>query len=355
MNWIKKNPAQFGLAIVAIALLASAVLLYADYSKFPTIFEESRRTPSPNKEVPKVDTAALDDAGKAVMTPEAWVPAKGRLFASKLYVAKEGQLKRPDVGGESFNPPVSNAWLLKYGLDLLNPGVLAEDPDRDGFNNRLEWDGMDGISHLSEIAPFGPVNGPDGKPLPDDSTDPTKADKHPPYHTRLSLARVVNIPFRLRFMSYDVNPKNPNDITVAVNTVDRGGRTYFLPIKPAEPKEADIPNTKFRVEKFEKKEAPGDDGTKKDVSELTVINKDTGTPLNLPLNTIVDSPDSYVVIHYAWVQPGQPATPDINKQKGQEFTIPPESDKRYKVIDIRADEVDIQLPSGEKRTLRKGK
>jgi hypothetical protein len=77
--------------------------------------------------------------------------------------------------------------------------------------------------------------------------------------------------------------------------------------------------------------------------------------LVLPLNKVVDSPDSYVVIHYAWAKPGEQPIPDINKQKGQTFTIPPENDKLYKVIDIRPDEVDIQLPSGQKLILRKGK
>jgi hypothetical protein len=350
MNWIKKNPAQFALAVISVAMLASAYFLYAGYGEFPTVFESSQRAPSPNKEVPPLDTATIDAAGKAVTNPSTWTPSKSRLFTGKLYVAKEGQLKRPDVGGEPFNPPVDNQWLLKYGLDLLNPATLAEDPDRDGFSTRLEWDGMDAVSHMSETPPYGPVNGTDGKPLPDDSTSPIDADKHPPYHTRLSLVKVVNIPFRLRFMSYDVNPRNPQDVTVAINTVDRGGRTHFLEMGK------DIPNSKFKIEKFEKKEAPGADGTKLDVSELTVRNKDNQELLALPLNRVVDSPDSYVVIHYAWALPGAQPIEDINKQKGQTFKIPPDDKTEYKVIDIKPDTVEIQpLPSGEKLTLRKAK
>jgi hypothetical protein len=61
------------------------------------------------------------------------------------------------------------------------------------------------------------------------------------------------------------------------------------------------------------------------------------------------------VIHYAWTPPGGQPAPEIKKQKGQTFTIPPENDKTYKVIDIKPEGVDIQLPSGEKRTLRKEK
>jgi hypothetical protein len=350
MNWIKKNPAQFALAIVSILLLASAYFLYAGASGFQEEFADSQRAPSPNKEVPAVDTAAIDTAKEAVTAPDVWTPSKSRLFAGKLYVAKEGQLKRPDIeGGEPFNPPISNGWLLKYGLDLLNPAVPAEDPDRDGFSTRLEWDGMDAQTHLSETPPYGPASSADGKPLPDDSTNPIEAGSHPPYHTRLSLGQVVNIPFRLRFMSYDVNPRKPEDVTVAINTVDRGGRTHFLEVG------ADIPASKFKIQKFEKKEAPGADGTKNDVSELTVLNKDNQEPLVLVLNRIVDSPDSYVVLHYAWAPAGGQPIEDIKKPKGGTFTIPPENDKVYKVIDIKPESVEIQLPSGEKVTLRKGK
>ena len=83
MNWIKKNPAQFALAVVAVALLGSAYLLYADYSKFPEVFEESQRTPSPNKEVPALDMAGIEAAKEAVAAPDVWTPSKSRLFAGK--------------------------------------------------------------------------------------------------------------------------------------------------------------------------------------------------------------------------------------------------------------------------------
>ena len=150
-------------------------------------------------------------------------------------------------------------------------------------------------------------------------------------------------------MTYDINPRNPKDVTVSVNTIDRGGRTQFLEMG------TDIRDTKFKIESFAKKEAPGADGTKKDVSELTILNKESGERLILPLNQVVDSPESYVVLKYMWALPGEKEPDPINKQKGQTFTIPPENEKVYKVIDIRPDEVDIQLPSGQKLTLRKGK
>jgi hypothetical protein len=353
MDWIKKNPAQFGLAIVSVGVVASAFYLYTQVSAFPDRFESANREPSRNKEIPAIDTAEIDEATKSVAGGDRWTLAKGRLFTSKLYVIKGGQLRRPDTGGEPFNPPISNEWLLKYDLDLLNPGVKDEDPDRDGFSNLLEWNGADGLSHMTSTVPpegpYGPVSGPDGKPLPADQTDPIDPKSFPPYHTRLVLKEVVNVPFRLRFMSYDVNKNDPKDVTVFINPIDRGNRTQVLQLGQ------DIAGTKFKTESFVAKEGPGADGTKVDVSEVTVVNKDSGEKIVLPLNKVVDSPESYVVIEYLWVAPGGTKTPDIKKQKRQKFNIPPEADKAYTVLDIRPAEVDIELPSGQKLTLRKGK
>ena len=71
----------------------------------------------------------------------------------------------------------------------------------------------------------------------------------------------------LRFMSYDINPKNPKDITVSIND---GHRTQFVEVGSR------IPKTDFQVQKFERKTRPRTDGTgDEDVSELTLINVET--------------------------------------------------------------------------------
>jgi hypothetical protein len=242
-----------------------------------------------------------------------------------------------------FHPPVENKWLDQYGLDLLSETVLKEDPDQDGFTTLEEWNGLDGLSHLDENGQR--VIGADGKPLPADMTNPIDPKSHPPYHLKLELVKIVYIPFRLRFMSYDINPKKKEDITVQINTVDRGNKTLFLTIG------ADIPNTKFKIDSFNQNEVPGKDGTKKDASELTVVNKETGVKVVLPLGQVVDSPDSYAILRYKWVQPGGKPTEDFSKARGQTFTLPPELDKTYKLLEIRGQDAEIELPGGEKKIL----
>lgn len=348
MDWIKKNPAKFALLAVSLLTLVAAFFLYQNVTSIDSSFEAMRAVPPPRGKVEKLSTEAIDAAQKALTTPVMWQPkdGSGSLLVSPLYVLMDGKLVKLGLKGQSFNPPISNDWLQKYGLDVLNKAVPDEDPDSDGFSTRLEWDGMDALSHLDMSGSGAPVAGADGQPLPDDATDPTDPKSHPPYHTRLQLAKVVNIPFLLKFMTADVNPKDPKDVTVAINTISVGNRTKFVKVGE------DIPGTKFKTESYQPKEIPGQDGTKKDVSELTIINKETGAKVILIKGVVVDSPDSYAVFRYLWVAPvGQP-TPDIPKRRGDTFSFPPETDKIYKVIDIKADEAVVEMPGGEKRTFK---
>ncbi len=356
MDWIKKNPAQLALTVIALAILASSYLLWQNISGFAENFTGGRYSPTLAKGIPPLDVKAIDDAGKSIKAPAIWNfdAAGGLLFVSDVYVKDGTSIKKPE--GEVFQPPVPNDWLKKYGLNYLDPGVLQEDPDKDGFNTLLEFMGMDATSHLTTQPPYKqPVMGADGKALPDDSTSPIDAKSHPPYHTRLTLAPlpngdlgIVNIPFRLKFMSVDINPRDAKDITFQVNTIDKGARTRFVPIGQM------IPETPYKATKFEKKERPGKDGTVDDISEMTIVNPVTGKVVVLPMGLVVDSPESFVSLRYLWVAPGGQPTPDMNKKKDDTFTLPPESDKIYKVVDIKAapadksrpGEVTILLPTG---------
>ena len=343
MDWIKKNPAQLTLAVVAIVALTATILLWTNVSAFDSKFEATRTPSGSNAPVEKLNTEALDAAGKAMETPVKWEPAKdaGKLFVSKLYVLHGGKLEQSV--GKMFHPPVPNDWLNKYGLNVLSASVLNEDPDGDGFTTLEEFMGLDGLSHLDVNGE--PVMGADGQPLPADSTDPIKADSHPPYHTKLELVRIVYVAFRLQLMSYDLDPKNPAKTTVAINTIDRGRRTQFLEIGQ------DIAGTNFKVESFQQKEVPGADGTTRDASEVTVVNKETGEKVVIPLKQIVDSPDSYGIFRYKWLKPGIKETPNFPKRRGETFTLPPDTDKTYKLIEIKGRDAIIELPDGTKKIL----
>ena len=347
MNWIKKNPAKFSLIVTAVLAIASSAFLVMRVSAYDENFE-AKRAPAPSKAaVEKLNTTPIDDTQKAISEPAKWVPTEsmGSLLVSQLFVLKDDKLIKPDK--ESFNPPVPNKWLKGFGLDFLSKAVLDEDPDKDGFTTRQEWNGKDTVSHLDENGQ--PVMGPDGKPLPDDSTDPKDPKSHPPYHTRLELAKVVYIPFRLKMQAYDINPRKPTDITAQINAIDRGRKTLFITVGE------DIPGTKFKTKSFKKIELPGKDGTVDDASELTIVNKESGEEIIMPYGKEVDSPDSHAVFRYLWVAPGGAKTPDFPVIKNKTFHVPPEIDKDYKLIDIKGKEAVVELPGGEKKTFVEAK
>ncbi len=193
--------------------------------------------------------------------------------------------------------------------------------------------------------------------IPEPKTDPADPKSHPPYHTRLSLKKVVNKPFRLLLMSYDTNKAGKVE-SVQVTTTNRSGIFFSVPLGEH------IPDTRFQTVSFEKKEAPDVDNTKKDVSELTIINKETKEKLVLVLGVVRDSPEispeSFIVLQYLWVGPDGWKTPDMNLKKGATFKLLPELKTTYKVTEIKAPnpkngqlgEAQIQLPNGETITLR---
>lgn len=343
MDWIKKHPAQFTLAITAVLGIAATVLLYLKVSDFNANFDSSRGGSPSTVKVEKLNTETLDSARTSIEATLVWPPAKKtdpRLFISKPYVLINNKLEKLD--GKTFHPPVPNDWLENHGLNVMSASVLNEDPMQKGFTVLEDWLGLDARPHLDMLG--NPIMGPDGKPLPDDSTDPRKADEHPPYHTKLELAKVTFVPFRLIMKSYDA-PGKPEDVTVQINTVDLRNRTQYVKVG------ADIPGTNFKVESFQKKEVPGADGTTVDVSEATLLNKETQEKIVLPLKKVVDSPDSFATFRYKWKKSGGKKTDDFIRRRGESFTLEPEKDKTYKVLKIRAHEVDIELPDKTKKTL----
>jgi hypothetical protein len=349
MDWIKKNSIQFALLVVAALAIISAAILFMKVFSFSSGLETSSAPPPPGGKTEIFSTDAIEKAQKAIDSPAVWQPAKdsGRLFVSRKYVYKDGKLIRPEDG--MFNPPVPNKWLFDYGLDPLSAKVLGEDPDKDGFTTREEWDGMDAVSHLDDNGQ--PAIGPDGQPLPNDSTNPMDPKSHPPYSTKLQLDRIVSFSFRLQFKAHDYDPRRPDRVQVQLNTVDRGNRTYFLGLGEK------VLGTKFSTKSFQFKEVDSTDGTRKDVSELTVVDDESGKTITLPLGQVVDSPDRQAVFHYLWVEPGkQQDTLKFAKKKDDTFQLPPEiapqSDKTYKLIDIMGSEVVVELPTGERKTFK---
>ncbi len=165
----------------------------------------------------------------------------------------------------------------------------------------------------------------------------------------LELVKVVLVPYRfpLEFDGLYVprDAKQPSDTMLMFGKVTNGlVSNICLPVG------ADLPGTKFKVDSFEYKEVTGADGKKKDVSEVTVINKETGERIVLTRQRKITG-KSYAIFHCKWVQPGGQPTPDFTTQLDHTFTLPPKHDTTYKVIAIEPYKVMIEVPDGTRKTL----
>ncbi len=333
MNWVKKNYDQFTLALLSVILLAVSVLVILRVTAFPERFASALANVNPNNTIPAVDTEVIDRAKKEFTEPNIWTVAPlqgddarngGLLFTADRFVVKDDVLTK--VGGVGVKHSrtgelIPGQWFLDFGLSPIDPKVGVTDTDGDGFHNEDEW--------LYK-------------------TDPTKVDSHPAYHQILFLDEWVRVPFRLKFQAYDGDPKtgNPEDFSFQINTLDLRQPTEFLKIGDT------VANTDFKLTKFEFKEKMNPAiGVMEDVSELTVVNGKTGETVILVKDIVADSPNQFAKFKYILEKPD--VTHEFTVAKLGEFVLRPEVTKRYKLLDVNADEAKILTPDGQEYVVKK--
>ena len=333
MDWIKKHYDQFTLALLGVVLIATSVMIFTNTSGFDERFAAAMTTPPHNNQIPAVDTEVIDEARRQLAQPAIWKPRTpdtdandGLVFSAARYIiSPEGRpvkVKSTSTWTHSrTKEPIPNEWVLANNFNALDPAGATIDADGDGFWNEDEW--------LYK-------------------TDPNKKEVHPPYSALLFLRQWIKVPFRLKFQAYDGDPANPASMSFQINTIDLRTPTSF-------PKVGDTVATNFKIVKFEFKELENKSiGEKDDVSELTLINTETQDTVVLILNKVVDSPNQFAAFSYYLVAQGvsdgkKPF--DFTVPRLKEFVLRPETDKRYKLLDVKAIEAVIQLPDEQKYTV----
>ena len=304
MDWIKKHYDRALLGVAALALMACSGWVAWQAMSFPEGFSERNSNKKPDNTVTPPDTTAVDAAAALATTPRSWSPHEGSLFVSRPYVLKEEKLVDPLEGDADLHPPVKNAWLIKFNLDYADPEVKNEDPDKDKFSNLEEF--------LS-------------------GTDPTNDKSVPPYHTKLRLTKFDPVPFRLKF-----GGDSGDGETFIINARDAKARTQFLKLGDI------IEGAPYKVLSYEKKSTTKNE-MEVDISELTIQNTQTGQKIALVYDKEADDPTSFGDFLYLY------DNSKIRVKKDDEFTLPPEISRKYKLIDISAQEAQIQdLESGQK-------
>jgi hypothetical protein len=336
MDWIKKNPHLFSLALLATVLLAAGGLVINNALHFPENFAALQENIPPGTKLAALDLTPIEEGLQNFQKPAIWVGQRGEgnqelsLFVPEKYII-DAQTNMPkQVGGEGVafykdsltKAWIPNKWFLDNKLPLSNSKVQFEDPDRDGFLNEDEWRG--------EQLP------PGSKP-----TDPNNKDSHPSYPSKLFLKQYIRVPFHLKFQAYDGDQKKPEAMEFQINATDRR-RSEFLKLGDK------FPSTSYELKKFEyKTQINPKTNEEEDVSELTVFNTETEDSVVLPMNKLIDSPDSYALFIYEWPNPPQ----QIKVKKAGPFALPPETSKIYKLLDIQQNKAVIQTPAPDSQKI----
>jgi hypothetical protein len=301
MTWLRTHYDRAAVFAAALFLFISSLLITRNAWQFgDNLALQSALPAKPAAPPPKAIEMA--QAMEKLKQPAQWTfgGRSGLFVPEKHFIGANGQpatLQTTEV-----HPPVPNEWLEQFALPIADADVLTQDPDGDGFNNLEEWQ---------------------------NHTNPTDKSSHPAFIAKLKMKSFAQEPFRLVFASWV-------DDTFALNTSDLKEPTQFLKIGDS------IRGTKFKIVKFTEKHDTNKYGTRVDVSELTLENRETQEQLSLVKEKIMISPESVANFVYEWGERKEFAV-----KKDQEFSLKPEEQIRYKLIDVQPGKaviVDTQKP-----------
>jgi hypothetical protein len=290
MDWLTKNYERVALITAIVILFASAVALFRSAATFNDQFADLQRPPIQRPATPPGKANEVQAADKNLHQPPQWTFSgrSGLFVPEKHFIATNGE--PATLQTTEIHPPVPNEWFEQFGLAIADSDALDQDPDGDGFSNFDEWQGH---------------------------TNPTDKNSHPDYLTKLKLKSFSQEPFRLVFSSR-------TEDTYGINTIDLRQPTQFVKIGDT------IAGTHFKVARFTEKTAKDKYGTDQDVSELTLENTETHEQLTLVKERVAISPESVATFVYSWKE-----RHEFMVKKDQEFSLPPDTEIRYKLIDVQ--------------------
>ena len=297
MDWLRKNFDKAILIVTALVLLVCSGLIIGSAMAFRDQFAETNSPKPPDSAIKQLPMDALAVASARLQSPQNWIGHEGSLLVSRPYVLVDGALIDPLEGSKNLHEPIKNSWLIRYDLPYWESNIKEQDPDEDRFSNLEEY-----------LA----------------GTDPRDQNSIPAFYTKLRLLRFISRPFRLIFTG------TPDDgQTFTINTRDRGGRTRFVQVGEM------IEGTPYKVISYQERTERKNE-IDVDASTLTIENTQTGQQIVLVANREANDPTSFGEFLYLY------DNSRFTVKKDDEFALPPETESKYKLIDISEKEAVIQ-------------
>lgn len=290
MDFLSKYYERVAVVAAAAVLLLCSLAVWRATGQFQAEFLALQSAPAAKPGSPPAKAVELEAARKRLEQPSQWTfgGRSGLFVPEKHFIGANGL--PATLQTTEIHPPVPNEWLEQFGLPITEADVLTQDPDSDGFHNLDEWQGH---------------------------SNPTDRNSHPDYLSKLKLKSSTEEPFRLMFSSWVGD-------TFAINTIDLKQPTQFLKIGDS------IKGTRFKVVKFTEKYQKNQYGTEVDLSELTLENTETKDQLTLTKEKVAMSPESVATFVYTWGE-----RREFQIRKDQEFSLKPEEQIKYKLIDVQ--------------------
>jgi hypothetical protein len=307
MNWLRIHYDRAAVFVAALFLVLCSVLIFLSASSFDERFDALQNLPPPNKKIPAGKAAEIVEALQKLQVPAQWTASSrsGLFVPEKHFIGANGE--PATLQDTLLHPPVPNDWLEEFGLPITEADVLTQDPDGDGFTNLDEWQG---------------------------NTNPIDKESHPPYISKLKLRSFSEEPFPLIFSS------SVGD-TYAINNVDPNKPTQFLHLGEV------VKGTKYKLKNYTEKYDTDKYGTTVDVSELTLEQVDTHDLVTLVKEKRAMSPESVANFLYTWGGKEE----KFAVKKDQEFTLKPEEEVSYRLVEVEPEKAIIVKTSAPKEKI----
>lgn len=316
---MKKSPERIILA-VALGLLALGVAALA-YT-FPGLEDITGvKSVEPTGHIPKKLKA--EEAASSLASwnsPVLWkAPESGhRLFISDGFLFYPSLYPNGDYL-KKFDPTTRTpsgvliSWYQKYGLDFTDPNVDREDPDGDGFSNKVEF--MNEALNAKDC---------DGSK----STSPLDPQSHPSYLSRLRLDKYENRPFHIQFRGHDqINGETV--FQIYLKDVPSSQQPRFK-------KTGDnLGFEGYKIGEFRPKtvnENMGGVDIPTDESELDLVKPEIGFKVTLIFRKEIDSPES--TANFVMLMPSEVGKV-FKVSRGKVLAPPYMTDHQFLVVDIK--------------------